>query len=410
MYSSPTSSLTSRIFTLVLLSLSSTYAFTPILDPQICHLPSSLESLHAQIPSTDSILQAVSVPGSSSRASSSGSSLVKLAYITPWNGHGYDLAKWHASKFTHISPVWYQLTLQHNQKPQLLGGHDVDESWLDELRSASRPPKIVPRVQIQFSREAAEAIRYYPQGQPGMILDVLLQEVERYGYDGLTVEMPQPQLFKALLELIGEELHANGKELVLVVPPLHAPEQMGTVIGADDLRDLEDAVDYFSVMTYDHAASLGREGPNSPLPWMREVMEALIDADTDGDDLDADLDDDWGTDESGRGLTPKQHRTAKILLGLPFYGYKLSKAKGMEAYTASNYMDFLREHKDIVIQWDDLSKEHRMIADAGKEAMSVMWYPSLLSLLHRLQLAEELGVGIAIWELGQGLDQFVDVL
>ena len=30
-----------------------------------------------------------------------------LAYVTPWNNHGYDIAK--LNKFTHISPVWFQL-------------------------------------------------------------------------------------------------------------------------------------------------------------------------------------------------------------------------------------------------------------------------------------------------------------
>lgn len=406
-----TSELLPQIFTLLLLCLSSTYALTLEPDSQICYLPSSLRSLHIQKPSAESILKSIAIPGSSPKTSQASSSLVKLAYVTPWNGRGYDLAKCHASKFTHISPVWYQLSLEYNKKVYLSGAHDVDESWLQDLRDASKPPKIVPRVQIQLSRETAEAIRYYPQGQSAMILDALLQEVQKFGYDGLTVELPHPHLFKPLLGLIGEELHAIGKELILVVPPLHTPEQAGTVFGIEDLRDLEDAVDYFSVMTYDHAGSLGREGPNAPLPWMREVMEGLIDVDSDDDeDLHSDLEADWETDEISRGLISNKDRTAKVLLGLPFYGYKLSRAKGMEAYTASNYVEFLREHEDISIHWDEMSKEHRIVANANKDGMSILWYPSLLSLLHRLQLAEEMGVGVAIWELGQGLDQFVDVL
>ncbi|XP_047168222.1 chitinase domain-containing protein 1-like isoform X2 [Vigna umbellata] len=32
-----------------------------------------------------------------------------LGYITPWNSRGYELAKRFNSKFTHISPVWYDL-------------------------------------------------------------------------------------------------------------------------------------------------------------------------------------------------------------------------------------------------------------------------------------------------------------
>ncbi|KAG5607048.1 hypothetical protein H5410_028540, partial [Solanum commersonii] len=32
-----------------------------------------------------------------------------LAYITPWNSKGYDVAKKFSSKITHLSPVWYEL-------------------------------------------------------------------------------------------------------------------------------------------------------------------------------------------------------------------------------------------------------------------------------------------------------------
>jgi chitinase domain-containing protein 1 len=72
---------------------------------------------------------------------------------------------------------------------------------------------------------------------------------------------------------------------------------------------------------------------------------------------------------------------------------------------ASNYLELLRKESRSPISWDAHSKEHRLVDSGG-----FLWYPSLLSLLYRLQLAEEMGVGIAIWELGQGLDQFLDVL
>jgi chitinase domain-containing protein 1 len=389
---------------LILLCFGHIHALSTIFDPPTCQLSPDLRGLNAQKLDPANILKAVAQPGFCSSSEQvryeKPEDSVKLAYVTPWNGRGYDLAKWFASKFTHVSPVWYQLVLEDNWKPELRGGHDVDQGWLQELKSAYRPPKIVPRVQLQLSQKAAQTILYYPQGQAEQLADILVAEVEKYGYDGVTLELPAPHMFTALIGRIGDALHDIEKEFLLVIPPQHTHEQYGMVFSANHIDELVDDVDYFAVMTYDHAGAVGREGPNSPLPWMQEVVRGLIsDSEDDFESVAASLDEE--VDRKG----VEKVRARKILMGLPFYGYRFSSAQSPEAYTASNYLELLRKESRSPISWDAHSKEHRLVDSDG-----FLWYPSLLSLLYRLQLAEEMGVGIAIWELGQGLDQFADVL
>lgn len=49
------------------------------------------------------------------------------------NARGYEVAKQHKEKLSHICPVWYQLKVQ-DATPVLTGGYDVDAEWMTELR------------------------------------------------------------------------------------------------------------------------------------------------------------------------------------------------------------------------------------------------------------------------------------
>ena len=49
------------------------------------------------------------------------------------NGRGYDVAKAQGFRFTHISPVWYQLR-PLGGGVTLSGGHDVDQGWIADVR------------------------------------------------------------------------------------------------------------------------------------------------------------------------------------------------------------------------------------------------------------------------------------
>lgn len=54
---------------------------------------------------------------------------------------------------------------------------------------------------------------------------------------------------------------------------------------------------------------------------------------------------------------------------------------------------------------------HRVLLLVQENGMRhTVYYPTPAALAARIQLAEQLGVGLSIWELGQGMDSFLDLL
>ena len=54
------------------------------------------------------------------------------------------------------------------------------------------------------------------------------------------------------------------------------------------------------------------------------------------------------------------------------------------------------------------SEEHIFVKDS--DPVQIIYYPTLYSIQKKIQLATELGTGLSIWEIGQGLDYFFDLL
>ena len=100
---------------------------------------------------------------------------------------------------------------------------------------------------------------------------------------------------------------------------------------------------------------------------------------------------------------PKQ-----VLLGLNFYGNDYVMPAGSRSLLGHEYMEILKIF-DPALTWDKKSKEH-MVEYTKDGLRHTVYYPSLVSIQKRLDLAEKYGLGISIWEIGQGLDYFYDLL
>ena len=96
------------------------------------------------------------------------------------------------------------------------------------------------------------------------------------------------------------------------------------------------------------------------------------------------------------------------MMGLNFYGADYALPSGGGAIVGSQYLQILRDYRPDEIHYDLSSEEHYFDYDVHY-AKHVVYYPTLQSIDVRVQLAEDLNVGLAIWEIGQGLDYFNDL-
>eukprot|EP00904_Undaria_pinnatifida_P009081 jgi/Undpi1/5302/HiC_scaffold_2.g00583.m1 len=345
-----------------------------------------------------------------------------LGYVTPWNGRGYDFARTFRSKLDYVSPAWYQLrgwsaAQQENggdassASPtgvdmifSLAGGHDFDEAWVSDVRDGvgagkgegggdedGGVTKIVPRVVLEI-RGRVELTASHLLEMAGL----LVEEAILRGYHGYVLDVPVADGIEEFVS--GIKLTASEKGINLLIIQSVRP---GSVLSRRQLERLVPLIHRFSLMTYDFhhvAGAVGADAgaaavPNSPLPWVKETVEAFAPL---GEGVDL------------RGM---------VLLGLPFYGYE-----GGRALSYNDAVSILKgEHSGAInhsdgrgdsaanILWHAASAEHFMSYTGVDGEQHLATYPTLAFIQERINLAQELGVGLALWELGQGMPYFFDL-
>lgn len=129
---------------------------------------------------------------------------------------------------------------------------------------------------------------------------------------------------------------------------------------------------------------------------------------------------------------PEGEGPVKVFLGLNFYGYRYDRVASqpstakkdqapqyeMKPIVGRDYVEFLRQnYSTSVIVYDTRVNEHITViqirtAKPQPNALpeTIIFYPSLKSIYERLELATKLNMGVAIWDGGQGLDYFFDLL
>lgn len=104
--------------------------------------------------------------------------------------------------------------------------------------------------------------------------------------------------------MTSERNNKNRLQLVYVIGPPHSETLQVHDFGPKDLQSLSDAVDGFSLMTYDFSGP-HNPGPNAPLKWIESILQLLL------------------------GTNKNTALANKILLGINFYGNDFILSEGI---------------------------------------------------------------------------------
>ncbi|CAK9165789.1 unnamed protein product [Ilex paraguariensis] len=249
--------------------------------------------------------------------------------------------------------------------------------------------QVLPRVVL----EAIPVDLLRKRKQRDKAINLIIAECKEMEYDGIVLEswsrwaaygvLHDPDMRQMALQFIqqlGQAMHSvildrnseKSLQLVYVIGPPHSENLQEYDFGPEDLRSLSNAVDGYSLMTYDFSGPKN-PGPNAPLKWIHSIMQLLL-----------------GTSSGG-----SQSLAQKIFVGINFYGndFVLSGGLGGGPITAREYLSLLEQHRPL-LQWEKNSAEHFFLYSDDQHVKHVVFYPSLMSIVMRLEEAGSWGAGI----------------
>lgn len=314
-----------------------------------------------------------------------------LGFLTPWNSRGKDVTLKEAerSRLDIAAPVTFQVT-----PDGINGGHDYDQTFYDSVMKHGA--RVYPRFIFEVSAWPSEAVQKL-ETQSEAIASRIIAKCKEHKFQGVVLELWQTFIVNGALSPMradatfgtlrrfGIRLRDADLHTVLVLPPYARPVQEHGVY-PESMRELSMGYSQFITMTYDFTnPGATKPGPVAPAPWVRAVAKFLA--------TECGLED-------------------KVLLGLNFYGVDFAPRGvhrgGEDRHIVGHEVIALLEKHRPEWVWVDEAQEHAFVYK-DDDKRRIVFYPTRQSIAKRLSIAEETGCGgVAIWDLGQGLDHFFE--
>ena len=122
-----------------------------------------------------------------------------LTFVTPWNPNGYKWSKQYAHKFSHISPVWFDIEPMPGSSaiPSFVLQGDANavsqSQWMTDVRTQNPRVHIIPRYTLTQQHWPMEVVQKFLSNkeQQKAFLRTLAKSVgdKTRGFDGCVLEI-----------------------------------------------------------------------------------------------------------------------------------------------------------------------------------------------------------------------------
>ena len=277
----------------------------------------------------------------------------------------------HYRQIGYVHPTYFDC----NTDSELVGRDDpLVTRWAQQ-----RGVKVLARFNCQRSAMLNEILR-----EPGLReywLDGIVDTVERYGYDGASLDFEtgyasDRDVYTSFVTDLAQRLHDNGRFLSVAVSPKTRDVANHPRSTFFDYEGLSRAADSIFVMTWGYHWATSGPGPQDDIAWTQKVVN----------------------------YTATMTNRSRFVVGIQLYGMDWPDGGGPDhpatSYEYADVMSLAERVGATPVRDVDGDSMHFSYTDS-EGSFHEVWFPDARTEGARVRLAHDAGLGIGFWRLGR---------